>query len=43
MKKLPVRFFQLLSTVLFAAAVIIAPQWSIFYTYQPECPEEIVR
>jgi len=43
MKKLPVKFFQVLSTVLFAAAVVFAPRWSIVYTYQPECPEEIVR
>lgn len=43
MKKLPVKLFQALSTVLFAVAVIVGPQWSIFFTYQPECPEEIVR
>ncbi len=43
MKKVAARFFKTLSTAAFVVAAVSVVPWSFLFSYQPECPEEIVR
>lgn len=43
MKKLLPKFYRVLSAVSFLVAAAFVVQWSLWISYQPECPEEIVK
>lgn len=43
MKRFAQGFFKALSAASFAAALVGVLAWSFCFSYQPECPEEIVR
>jgi len=43
MKKLVQRFYRTLSAASYAVANITVLSWCCFLSYQPECPEEIVK
>jgi cyclic lactone autoinducer peptide len=43
MKKLTQRFFKALSSASYAVASVSVLSWCFFYSYQPECPEELVK
>lgn len=43
MKKLVPTIFKHLGTVAFMAAAVAVAWWTLIFSYQPECPEEIVK